>query len=155
MTGAIGENSEMPGLYDALGGKDGCRQLSEAFYARVARDPILRPLFPAHMRCAIDAFAAFLIQFLGGPGEYAERRWWLSLQESHLRFKIGQKERNAWMKCMTKTLDILPVEEPVHCVLRSFFEQSSAFLLNQSEANMDCSAKLPSDGIHTQLATRC
>jgi len=100
------------------------------------------------MRCAIDAFAAFLIQFLGGPGEYAERRWWLSLQESHLRFKIGQKERNAWMKCMTKTLDNLPIEEPVRCALRSFFEQSSAFLVNHSKV------QVPHDGLHGEIATR-
>src|SRR5260221_5421724 len=154
MTGAIGENNGMSGLYHALGGRDGCRRLSEAFYARVARDPALSPLFPAHLRCAIDAFAAFLNQFLGGPSEYAERRWWLSLQESHLRFKIGQKERNAWMKCMTKTLDSLPVEEPVRCALRSFFEQSSAFLVNHSKANMDVSEKLADDGLHRELATR-
>ena len=148
MTGAIGENSGMPGLYDALGGNDGCRNLSEAFYAHVARDPILSPLFPKHIQCAIDAFAAFLNQFLGGPSEYSERRWWLSLHESHLRFKIGLKERNAWMKCMSRTLDNLPIEDPVRCALRSFFEQSSAFLVNDSKVNV------PQDGLHGELATR-
>ena len=102
MRGAIGENSGMPGLYDALGGNDGCRNLSEAFYAQVARDPILSPLFPKHIQCAIDAFAAFLNQFLGGPSEYSERRWSLSLREVHLRFKIGPEEREAWLKTMQK-----------------------------------------------------
>src|SRR5260370_7206724 len=128
MTGAIGENNGMSGLYHALGGKDGCRQLSEAFYAHVAQDPILSPLFPAHMRCAIDAFAAFLNQFLGGPSEYSERRWWLSLHESHLRFKIGLRERNAWVKCMSRTLDNLPMQDPSRPALLSFFEHSSPFL---------------------------
>jgi hemoglobin len=148
MTGAIGENGEVPGLYDALGGKDGCRKLSEAFYAQVIQDPVLSPLFPAHIQCAIDAFAAFLIQFLGGPCEYSERRWWLSLRESHLRFKIGPKERNAWVRCMSRTLDKLPIEEPVRCALRSFFEQSSAFLVNDSKV------QVPHDGLHGEIATR-
>ena len=68
-------------LYAAVGGKDGCRSLSEAFYGRVKSDPVLRPLFPGKsMRCAIEAFAAFLAQFLGGPAEDAEKRWSLSLR---------------------------------------------------------------------------
>ena len=83
-------------LYQAIGGAVTCRNLSAAFYARVGRDPVLRPLFPGKThKCAIEAFSAFLAQFLGGPPEDAQRRWWLSLRESHLRFKIGQKERDA------------------------------------------------------------
>jgi truncated hemoglobin YjbI len=40
-------------LYQTVGGRDVCRKLSEAFYARVERDPVLRPLFPGKsMRCA-------------------------------------------------------------------------------------------------------
>ena len=57
-------------LYEAIGGTAGCRGLSVAFYARVARDPVLRPLFPGKsFTCAIEEFAAFLVQFLGGPGD--------------------------------------------------------------------------------------
>ena len=93
-------------LYGALGGKDGCRKLSEMFYARVALDPILSPLFSAHFRCAIEALSAFLTQFLGGPCEYSERHWSPSLYESHLRFKIGLRERDAWMKNMSAALSI-------------------------------------------------
>ena len=33
-------------LYQAIGGTVTCRKLSTAFYARVERDPVLRPLFP-------------------------------------------------------------------------------------------------------------
>ena len=64
------------GLYQAVGGTGTCRKLSAAFYARVQRDPVLRPLFPGKtLRCAIEEFAAFLAQFLGGPPEDAQRRW--------------------------------------------------------------------------------
>jgi truncated hemoglobin YjbI len=153
----MSENIEMPGepvLYDALGGRAGCHKLSEMFYARVAQDPILRPLFPGHLKCTIDAFAAFLVQFLGGPSEYSESRWWLSLRESHSRFKIGRKERDAWMKCMSKTLDDLAIEEPLRGALRSFFQQSSAFLVNDSKAQVEVSDKMPPDRPHREIATR-
>ena len=81
-------------MLDALGGPAGCRQLAADFYARVARDPLLRPLFPGKtLKCAIEEFSAFLVQFLGGPAEHTQRRWWLSLRESHTRFRIGARER--------------------------------------------------------------
>ena len=38
--------AERVDLYQAIGGTAGCRKLSTAFYAGVARDPLLRPLFP-------------------------------------------------------------------------------------------------------------
>lgn len=122
-------------LYQAIGGVDACRKLSEAFYARVDRDPLLRPLFPGKtLTCAIEEFAAFLIQFLGGPSEHTQRRWWLSLRESHLRFKIAQKHRDAWMENMIQALDDVQVTEPVRAALRRFFEQSSAYVVNQGRA---------------------
>jgi hemoglobin len=86
---------------EALGGEAGCKRLSAEFYARVGKDPVLRPLFPGKsLRCAIEEFAAFLIQFLGGDEEQTQHRWWLSLRESHARFRIGPSERNAWLKHM-------------------------------------------------------
>jgi hypothetical protein len=33
-------------LLEALSGEEGCRRLSAAFYARVGKDPVLRPFFP-------------------------------------------------------------------------------------------------------------
>lgn len=125
----------MSGLYEAVGGKEACRQLSEALYARVGHDPLLRPLFPGKsLRCAIEAFAAFLAQFLDGPSEDAQHRWWLSLRESHLRFRIGRKERDAWMKGMIGALDDVPMEDSVRGALRDFFEGASAYLVNQGQA---------------------
>jgi truncated hemoglobin YjbI len=119
-------------MYQVIGGADGCRKLSVAFYTRVKRDPVLRPLFPGKtLTCAIEEFAAFLTQFLGGPTDHSQRRWWLSLRESHLRFKIGQKERDAWMKNMVKTLDEAQIDEPARSALRDFFERSSAYVVNQ------------------------
>ena len=75
-------------LLDAIGGEAGCQRLSADFYGRVGQDPVLRPLFPGKsLRCAIEEFAAFLIQFLGGDEEQTQKRWWLSLRESHARFE--------------------------------------------------------------------
>ncbi len=116
-------------VLDALGGEAGCRRLSAEFYARVRTDPILRPLFPGKtLKCAIEEFAAFLIQFLGGDERQTQRRWWLSLRESHGRFRIGNAERRAWLKHMAATLDATPVDETTRQALIQFFECSSAYV---------------------------
>jgi hypothetical protein len=65
--GTIASMRSRSALLEALGGEEGCRRLSAAFYARVGKDPVLRPFFPGKsLRCATEEFAAFLIQFLGG-----------------------------------------------------------------------------------------
>ncbi|HLH16294.1 MAG TPA: ankyrin repeat domain-containing protein [Bryobacteraceae bacterium] len=143
-------------LYRVVGGRAGCLRLSEAFYARVQRDPVLRPLFPGKsLRCAIEAFAAFLAQFLGGPAEDAQERWWLSLRESHLRFSIGPRERQAWMSKMAEALDAVPLDQPVRVALRGFFEQSSAYLVNTGPVPGEAAAGCPPDDrIHGKIAQR-
>jgi hemoglobin len=124
--------AKCPTLLEALGGEAGCRRLSEAFYARVGTDPTLRPLFPGKsLKCAIEEFAAFLIQFLGGDEEQTQRRWWLSLRESHARFQIGPAERRAWLKNMAATLDGASLDGATRAALRQFFECSSGYVIGK------------------------
>lgn len=120
-------------LYGAIGGAAGCRALATAFYARVEQDPILRPFFPSTFTCAIEEFSAFLVQFLGGEAEATQRRWWLSLRESHDRFSLGQRERNAWLRAMTLTLEdtSLLADAGIRGELLEFFEHSSRHVINQ------------------------
>ncbi len=120
-------------IYHSLGGARGCHALATAFYARVEHDPILRPLFPSTFTCAIEEFSAFLVQFLGGDADATQRRWWLSLRESHSRFPIGERERNAWLRAMTATLnDNSLIPDPrVRADLLAFFTHSSAYVVNK------------------------
>src|SRR5262249_44184257 len=143
-------------LYHAMGGTFTCRKLSSAFYARVEHDPVLRPLFPGTtLRCAIEEFAAFLVQFLGGPTEDTQRRWWVSLRESHLRFKLGPKERTAWINNMTKALEDVPIAEPVRSTLLGFFERSSAYVVNQGKVpTTEERDEPPSDRMRQEIARR-
>jgi hemoglobin len=132
-------------LLEALGGEVGCRRLSAEFYARVGRDPILRPLFPGKsLRCAIEEFAAFLIQFLGGCEEQTQYRRWLSLRESHARFQIGPAERTAWLKHMGATLEEVRLDEGTRKAFGQFFLYSSAYIVGKETA----------DPQHGELAAR-
>jgi truncated hemoglobin YjbI len=126
------------GFLQSLGGEAGCHRLSADFYARVRTDSVLRPLFPGKsVRCATEEFAAFLIQFLGGDEEQAQFRWWLSLHESHARFRIGAAERSAWLKQMQAALDAAPLDDETRTALRNFFFQSSAYVIGKETAGLE------------------
>ena len=133
------------GFLEALGGEAGCKRLSAEFYQRVGNDPVLRPLFPGKsLRCAIEEFAAFLIQFLGGDEEQTQYRRWLSLRESHARFRIGHAERTAWLKHMGATLEAAPLNEGTRKALLQFFLHSSAYVVGNEAAEPE----------HEELAAR-
>jgi hemoglobin len=132
-------------LLEALGGEAGCKRLSAKFYARVGKDPVLRPLFPGKsLRCAIEEFGAFLIQFLGGDEEQTQYRWWLSLRESHARFQIGPAERSAWLKHMGATLEGARLDEGTRKAFGQFFLHSSAYVVGKEAADPE----------HEELAAR-
>jgi len=133
------------GFLETLGGEAGCERLSAEFYKRVGKNPVLRPLFPGKsLRCAAEQFAAFLIQFLGGDEEHTQQRWWLSLRESHARFRIGSIERSAWLRDMEGTLEAAPLGEDARKALLQFFLQTSAYLVGNSGAEPE----------HAELAVR-
>ncbi|MFN7992683.1 MAG: ankyrin repeat domain-containing protein [Bryobacteraceae bacterium] len=133
------------GVLKAIGGESGCRRLSAEFYSRVGQDPVLRPFFPGKsLRCAIEEFGAFLIQFLGGDEEQTQYRWWLSLRESHARFRIGPPARSAWFKHMGETLEAVPLDDDTRNALRQFFLQSSAYVIGKDAAGPE----------HEELAAR-
>jgi hemoglobin len=137
-------------LLEALGGEEGCRRLSAAFYARVGKDPVLRPFFPGKsLRCATEAFAAFLVQFLDGDEKQTQFRWWLSLRESHARFQIGPSARHAWLRQMEATLDAAPLDDATRNALRHFFSHSSAYVIGRDTAESD-----HEESDHEELAAR-
>jgi hemoglobin len=132
-------------LLEALGGEEGCRLVSAAFYARVGKDPVLRPFFPGKsLRCATEEFSGFLVQFLGGDKKQTQSRWWLSLRESHARFQIGPTARRAWLKHMGATLVAALLDEATRDALRNFFSHTSAYVIGRDAAELD----------HEELAVR-
>ena len=130
-------------LFRDVGGVAGCRALAEALYAGIADDPLLRPMFPGKksLRCAIEQFSAFLVQYLDGPAEHYTEALVAESPGIPPRFRIGVRERDAWMHHMIAALDGFP---EVREELRSFFEESSMYLVNE-EAPVPTTGLFPLD----------
>ena len=120
-------------LYVRVGGMPAFRRLSSAFYARVALDPVLRPLYPESLAEPEEHLALFLAMYWGGPPYYLQQRGHPRLRMRHLAFSIGRRERDVWVAHMTAALDTLDIGESERAEMQKYFEDSATFLINRQE----------------------
>ena len=119
-------------IYEAAGGAETFRQLVERFYARVAGDPLLRPLYPEEdLSSATERLTLFLVQYWGGPATYTERRGHPRLRLRHQPFAIGHAERDAWLGHMTAAVDSLELAPALRKALLDYFETASTAMINR------------------------
>jgi len=116
--------------YEALGDQT-FRDLVDAFYRRVAEEPLLRPLFPDDMEESKHIQYLFLIQLFGGPQTYSEERGHPRLRMRHFPFTIGLPERNAWLRCMLEAMDQVRIPDPWAEIMRVYFERASIAMMNK------------------------
>jgi len=117
-------------IYDLVGGDQPFRRLVDAFYARVERDPILRPMFPADLGPGKEYQFLFITQYFGGPARYNELRGHPRLRARHLPFPIGQTERDAWVGHMLAAVDEAGFTGDARQALIDYFERAANFMMN-------------------------
>ncbi|HJR26313.1 MAG TPA: globin [Acidimicrobiales bacterium] len=98
-------DGEGSSVYEAVGGGDFFVDLVAGFYAGVAADPLLRPLYPDDLTDSERHLAGFLQQYWGGPTSYSDERGHPRLRMRHAPFVIGEAERDAWLGHMLGALD--------------------------------------------------
>jgi hemoglobin len=95
-------------FYAAVGGEATFRRLVAAFYAGVAEDPLLRPLYPEQdLGPAAERLTLFLMQYWGGPSRYSQERGHPRLRMRHAPFPVDEAARDAWLRHMRAALDTL------------------------------------------------
>jgi hemoglobin len=121
-------------FYDLVGGEETFRRLVARFYAGVATDPVLRPLYPdPDLGAAEERLRLFLTQYWGGPRTYSERRGHPRLRMRHAGFAIGESERLAWLGHMRAALDSLGLPPDQADTLWSYLEMAAFSLQNRGE----------------------
>lgn len=120
-----------PSIYEQIGGDPAIRRIVERFYARIERDPRLRPLFPADLDPGKEYQFLFLRQYFGGPDDYRRLRGHPRLRMRHAPFPIDQEARDAWLGHMLAALDEAGVPEPARTAMQRYFEQASLAMINR------------------------
>ncbi|MCP2165071.1 globin [Goodfellowiella coeruleoviolacea] len=118
-------------FYQAVGGEQTFRGIVSRFYAEVAKDEVLRPLYPEQdLGPAEERLLLFLMQYWGGPHTYSERRGHPRLRMRHAPFQIGPIERDAWLRCMRVAVDEAPLTEEQRQQLWQYLEMAAHSLMN-------------------------
>ena len=118
--------------YEAMGARPTFEKLVSHFYALVAVDPILRPMYPdADFKGAAERLLMFLEQYWGGPKTYSEQRGHPRLRMRHSIFQIGQQERDAWLRAMESAVAELDMEASLKQELWSYLVAAADSMVNQ------------------------
>lgn len=125
------KREEQVTFYEAVGGEETFRRLVHRFYQGVAEDPLLRPLYPDEdLSFAEEKLRMFLVQYWGGPRTYSERRGHPRLRMRHVPFRIGERERDAWLRHMREAIDELDLPEPYERMLWDYLVSAADSLVN-------------------------
>ena len=124
----------MATFYEEVGGEPFFNDFVSQFYARVATDPILRPMYPEKdMHGAALRLKMFLEQYWGGPSTYSEQRGHPRLRMRHAPFHIATPEHDAWLQCMHAAVIDLDIAEELKEELWTYFQYAAHSMKNQPD----------------------
>ena len=124
----------MSSFYEEMGGEAFFTDLVSQFYAQVALDPILRPMYPeTDLKAAALRLQWFLEQYWGGPTTYQENRGHPRLRMRHAEFHINLAAHDAWLKAMRTAVDGVEMKPELKAQLWSYLEMAAAAMVNQPD----------------------
>jgi hemoglobin len=124
----------MSSFYEEIGGEAFFTDLVSQFYAQVALDPILRPMYPeTALKAAALRLQWFLEQYWGGPSTYQENRGHPRLRMRHAEFHINIAAHDAWLKAMRTAVDGVEMKPELKAQLWSYLEMAAAAMVNQPD----------------------
>lgn len=124
-------------VYEYVGGTPFFETLVEHFYAGVAQDPLLRPMYPeADLAAAKARLTGFLVQYWGGPADYSAQRGHPRLRMRHAPFPVDRAARDAWFAHMSDAVAQSGADDVVAPMLLDYFTQAATAMINVFDAPM-------------------
>jgi hemoglobin len=121
-------------LWQEVGGRPTFEKLVRAFYAGVADDELLRPMYPEEdLEGAIQRLTGFLEQYWGGPGTYSEQRGHPRLRMRHQPFKVNPAARDRWLHHMRAAVDSIELPPLQDAMLWGYLERAAFAMVNTFE----------------------
>ena len=135
MSATAGAN-DATNAYEWLGGEAAVRALVDRFYDLMDLESgyaALRALHPTTLDGSRDKLHWFLCGWLGGPQHYTERYGHPMLRARHLPFKIGIRERDQWLACMTQAMRDRELDPQLAQRLGEAFFGTADWMRNRAE----------------------
>ena len=120
-----------------IGGRATFEKLVRAFYAGIATDEVLLPMYPEQpdLEGAIQRLTGFLEQYWGGPGTYSEERGHPRLRMRHMPFAVTPDARDRWLRHMRAAVDTLDLSPLHESMLWDYLERAAHAMVNSQDAN--------------------
>lgn len=118
-------------FYDEIGGHATIAKVVEVFYAGVADDELLRPMYPeADLGPAAHRFTMFLEQYWGGPTTYSEQRGHPRLRMRHAPFEVTPAAKDAWLSHFRDGLDAVQLTPEQDEQFWAYAQHAAQFMIN-------------------------
>lgn len=112
-------------------GEEKIKKLIHDFYIEIRKDPILAPMYKDDFEGAEHRLFLFMIQYLGGPKTYNEKRGHPKLKQRHIVFPINNKAVDNWLRNMDIALNKSDIDDVDKDYLSHYFRQTANFLKNR------------------------
>ena len=121
-------------FYASIGGHETFVRLVDAFYAAVAVDDLLRPMYPEEdLGPAARRLTMFLEQYWGGPTAYSAERGHPRLRARHAPFAVTPRARDRWLLHMRAAVDSLGLAPLARAALWDYLERAAHSMINAVE----------------------
>jgi hemoglobin len=129
-------------VFDRVGGLEAFVSLVDSFYAKVAVDEVLRPLYPEDLEPGKRHLALFLAQYWGGEDLYGRERGHPRLRMRHAPFAITPEAALRWAELMAASIREHAFPSDVEALLLAYVARATPTLINQLP---DSAMPLPQD----------
>ncbi len=123
-------------FYDQIGGMPVVAHIVSRFYAGVAADEVLRPMYvPEDLAdgSAAQRLTLFLAQYWGGPTTYSERRGHPRLRMRHSPFAVTPTARDHWLQHFRAALDGAGLTPDQDAKFWGYVTYAAEFMINAEE----------------------
>ena len=143
----MSEDTAVPSLFAWMGGERRLTALFEEFYRRVARDPVIGPVFASMDAHHARKVAAFVGQVFGGPLAYTDAGGsHAAMIARHMGRMLTAEQRLRWVTLLIETADQagVPADPEFRAALVGYLEWGSRLaVMNSAEGVAAPAADLP------------
>ena len=126
----------VPSLFEWAGGRGPISRFINAFYDRVERDELIRPLFPRGVsREHREHVTAWWTEVLGGPAAYSPLGGYPRMLAHHLGLNIGVAQRRRFVALLSVAADdaALPDDPEFRAAIVGYAEWATRLAMHNSQ----------------------
>lgn len=133
-------------MFERIGGAVIIDRLVEIFYEKMDALPEaqeIRAMHQADLGSTKNLLKRYLCEWMGGPKLYSTEKGHPRLRQRHLGFRIGERERDAWLLCMSGALEETVADIWARQEIYGLLVKLADWMRNQAENPQDAGRSRP------------